>query len=133
VPALFRIEVVAGLARRGHDPAARERLVDALLALPSEIVTLGPRSATRIARLAAQAKLRATGACYAWLALHRGLPLVTPDRRSCAAPLGGLYSFRSRTPAGPYFAPAPLSSFASSPFACISVTMSHPPRNFPFT
>ncbi len=32
-----------------------------------------------------------------------------------------------------YFTPAALSSLASSPFACISVTMSQPPTNLPFT
>jgi small-conductance mechanosensitive channel len=32
-----------------------------------------------------------------------------------------------------YFTPAALSSFASSPLSCISVTMSQPPTNLPFT
>jgi predicted nucleic acid-binding protein len=79
VPAIFHVEVVAALARRGHDAIAAERLVDAILSPPAEVVTLGPRRAARIARYAASFGLRAADACYAWVASHRGLPLVTLD------------------------------------------------------
>ncbi len=79
VPALFVPEVVAALARRGHDAAAAERLVLALTAAPAEIVTLGPRRAFGVARFAARSGLRAADACYAWLAWRRGIDLVTLD------------------------------------------------------
>jgi predicted nucleic acid-binding protein len=79
VPAIFRIEVVAALARRGHDAAGAERLVDALLASPAETVTLGPRTASRVARFAARHRLRAADACYASIAFRRGVPLITLD------------------------------------------------------
>jgi len=90
VPAIFRIEIVAGLARRGHDALAVEHLVDALLVPPAESLTLGPRRATLIARFAARHRLRAADACYAWIASHRGVPLVTLDEELVRRSPGGL-------------------------------------------
>ena len=63
VPSLFGIEVVAGLTRRGHDAAGAEAFVDALLAPPSETITLGPVRAAMIRRTAAASRLRAADAC----------------------------------------------------------------------
>jgi len=90
VPALFPVEVIAALARRGHDPAAAERLVDALVAPPCEVVSLGPRRAALVARFAARHRLRAADACYAWLAWRRGLPLVTLDEEMVRRAPGAL-------------------------------------------
>lgn len=88
VPALFRIEVVAGLARRGHDVTAAERLVEALLAPPAETLTIGPRRAAAISRFAGLARLRAADACYVWTASTRRVPLVTLDEEMVARSLG---------------------------------------------
>ena len=90
VPALFGIEVVAALARRGHDPIAVEQLVDALVAPPAESLTLGPRRAKLVARFAARHRLRAADACYAWIASLRGVPLVTLDEEVLRRSPGGL-------------------------------------------
>ena len=79
VPALFCIEVVAGLVRRGHDDDAAERFAGELVAAPAETVTIGARRATSIARYAGRARLRAADACYAWIASRRNLALVTLD------------------------------------------------------
>jgi len=79
VPAIFGIEVVSALARRGHDAAAAERLVAALATDPAQTLVLGPRRSASIARFAARYRLRAADACYAWIAFRRGLALVTLD------------------------------------------------------
>jgi predicted nucleic acid-binding protein len=79
VPSIFGIEVVAGLTRRGHDVAAAEAFVDALLSPPSESITIGPVRAAMIRRTAAASRLRAADACYVWAAQRRGLALCTLD------------------------------------------------------
>ncbi len=43
VPAIFVPEVVAALARRGHDSGAAERFAVALIATQANVVTIGPR------------------------------------------------------------------------------------------
>ena len=88
VPAIFAIEVVAALARRGHDVAAAEAFVDALTATPSETITIGPVRAAKIRRAAAAHRLRAADACYVWLAQRRGLPLCTLDDEILARSIG---------------------------------------------
>jgi predicted nucleic acid-binding protein len=88
VPSLFGIEVVAGLARRGHDAAGAEAFVDALLAPPSEAITIGPVRAAMIRRTAAASRLRAADACYVWTAQRRGLALCTLDADILARSVG---------------------------------------------
>jgi predicted nucleic acid-binding protein len=79
VPDLFRVEVIAGLARRG-EPTELLDTVDALVrgprfyACPLDEDLLG--EAVRVARLA---RLRAYDAVYVALALARGEPLFTLD------------------------------------------------------
>ncbi len=79
VPELFRVEVIAGLARRG-EPTELLDAVDALVRGPRFYAfrldedLLG--EAVRVARLA---RLRAYDAVYVALALGRGEPLFTLD------------------------------------------------------
>lgn len=70
VPALFRVEVVAALARRG-EPAALVDTVDAI-AQDAELLA----HATEVAR---RARLRAYDAVYVTLALRRRQPILTLD------------------------------------------------------
>ena len=88
VPTLFGIEVVAGLARRGHDPGAAEAFVVALLSPPSQSITIGPIRAALIRRTAATMRLRAADACYVWVAQRRGLALCTLDREILVRSVG---------------------------------------------
>ena len=88
VPSLFGIEVVAGLTRRGHDAAGAEAFVDALLAPPSETITLGPVRAAMIRRTAAASRLRAADACYVWTAQRRSLALCTLDAEILTRSIG---------------------------------------------
>lgn len=88
VPAIFGIEVVAGLARRGHDVAAAEAYVDALTLAPAETMTIGPIRAAKIRQTAAALRLRAADACYVWSAQRRGLALCTLDGEMLSRSLG---------------------------------------------
>ena len=88
VPAIFGIEVVAGLARRGHDAAAAEAFVDALTSAPAVTITIGPIRAVKIRRSAAALRLRAADACYVWTAQRRGLALCTLDGELLSRSLG---------------------------------------------
>ncbi len=88
VPAIFGIEVVAGLTRRGHDREASEAFADALTSTPNETITIGPVRAARIRRTAAAFRLRAADACYVWTAQRRGLSLCTLDDEIIARSLG---------------------------------------------
>jgi len=90
VPAIFGVEIVAALARRGHDWTAAARLVGALVAPPGEVVTLGPRRAVLMASFAARHRLRAADACYAWIASRRNAPLITLDEEMVRRLPGGL-------------------------------------------
>jgi predicted nucleic acid-binding protein len=78
VPAIFRIEVAASLARVGFTSEQVERFVGAFLARAT-VVTIGPVRAARIERLAVATRLRAADAIYVWLAARDGIPLVTAD------------------------------------------------------
>jgi len=79
VPELFRVEVIAGLARRGEPPELMDA-VDALVrgprfcTWPLDQELLG--EAVRVARIA---RLRAYDAVYVALALARGEPILTLD------------------------------------------------------
>ena len=82
VPAIFLPEVASALARRGWSLGDVDRALSAIVPTASHaIVTVGPRAAARVARLAVLAKLRAADAVYAWVAMSRGLPLCTLDRK----------------------------------------------------
>jgi predicted nucleic acid-binding protein len=78
VPAIFRIEVASALARAMFTPAQVARFVGAFVARAT-IVTIGPRRAIRIERVAIATRLRAADAMYVWLAAREGIPLVTGD------------------------------------------------------
>ena len=78
VPALFSVEVTAGLTRSGVPADRVARFVTQLVA-GADVVTLGPKRAAQIARVAGQTRLRAADATYAWVAGREGVPLVTAD------------------------------------------------------
>lgn len=79
VPALFRVEVVAALARRGESDEALE-LVDALVQGPRfHAVDVDAALLGEAARVARRARLRAYDAVYAALALLKAAPLYTLD------------------------------------------------------
>ncbi|HEY6461456.1 MAG TPA: type II toxin-antitoxin system VapC family toxin [Polyangiaceae bacterium] len=78
VPAIFDVEVVSALARRGVSAAGIERFFEAHFAT-RRLVTLGPRAARAARAVAANTQLRAADAFYVWVAAREGLPLVTLD------------------------------------------------------
>lgn len=84
VPALFRVEVLAALARRGE----REEVLDAVDALVSgprfHSIAVEPSLLRRAAIVARAARLRAYDAVYAALALERSAALVTLDGDVCS-------------------------------------------------
>jgi predicted nucleic acid-binding protein len=79
VPAIFDAEVTSTLVRAGASPRNARRYLEQDLA-SRQLVTLGPRAARAISRVAARARLRAADACYVWVASARGLRLVTLDQ-----------------------------------------------------
>jgi predicted nucleic acid-binding protein len=78
VPSLFRLEVLAALARRGE---ARELLdtVDALVCGPRFYPVPTDELVERAVDVARKARLRAFDAIYAALSLSRGAVLMTMD------------------------------------------------------
>jgi predicted nucleic acid-binding protein len=79
VPALFRIEVVAALARRG-EPAAFVDTVDAIAQGPRfHAVALDADLLAHATEVARGARLRAYDAVYVTLALRRRQPILTLD------------------------------------------------------
>jgi predicted nucleic acid-binding protein len=78
VPAIFDIEVVSALVRRGASPASVERFFEKHFA-SRKLVTIGPRAARAARLIASSTRLRAADALYVWLAAREGLPLVTAD------------------------------------------------------
>lgn len=78
VPAIFEIEVVSALVRRGAAPASVERFFEKHFG-SREIVTIGPRAARAARAMASSTRLRAADALYVWVAAREGLPLVTAD------------------------------------------------------
>ncbi len=80
VPALFRVEVIAALARRGESDHLLD-LVDALIRGPRFYAC--PMDAALLdeaAIVARQARLRGYDAIYVALAISRNAPLFTLDR-----------------------------------------------------
>lgn len=79
VPAVFRIEVIAALARRGEPPELLD-LVDALVRGPRfHAAALDARRIERAVDVARSAGLRAYDALYLALALELDAPLLTLD------------------------------------------------------
>lgn len=79
VPELFRVEVVAGLARRGESDELLD-VVDALVRGPRFTpCTLDGDLLEKAVQVARLARLRAYDAVYVALALLRGEPLYTLD------------------------------------------------------
>lgn len=79
VPALFRVEVLAALARRGESAELLD-LIDAIVRGPRYwAAPLDAALLDRAARVAREARLRAYDAVYVALALERGVPLCTLD------------------------------------------------------
>ncbi len=78
VPAIFEIEVVSALARRGAAPASIEQFFEKHFG-SRQLVAIGPRAARAARAIASSTRLRAADALYVWLAAREGLPLVTAD------------------------------------------------------
>ncbi len=78
VPAIFDFEVTSALVRGQASPASARRYLERDLAA-RKLITIGPRAARAISAVAAKTRLRAADAAYVWVAVSRGLPLVTLD------------------------------------------------------
>jgi len=78
VPAIFDVEVVSALVRRGAAPAGVNRFFEAHFTT-RRLVTIGPRAARAARAVAMPTRLRAADALYVWVAAREGLPLVTLD------------------------------------------------------
>jgi predicted nucleic acid-binding protein len=78
-PAIFSVEIAAALVRRGEAAAAVNDYVDALEAVATRIVTIGPRGARSIRGIAMACSLRAADATYVWVAARAGATLCTLD------------------------------------------------------
>ncbi len=93
VPELFRVEVIAGLSRRG-EPAELLDTVDAVIRGPRFFACpLDAELIQRAVDVARIAHLRAYDAVYVALALLRGQPLLTLDAEvaeRCGASFEGL-------------------------------------------
>ena len=80
VPATFAIEVAGVLGRAGLPEADIRAFLDALTRSPHEVVTLGPKRARLIGKVAVATKLRGVDAVYVWLAAREGVPVCTLDQ-----------------------------------------------------
>jgi predicted nucleic acid-binding protein len=78
VPAIFDIEVTSALVRAQASAASAKRYLERDLDA-RRLVTIGPRAARAISAVAAKTRLRAADAAYVWVAVSRGLVLVTLD------------------------------------------------------
>jgi predicted nucleic acid-binding protein len=83
VPALFDIEVVAALARRGLEPMRVAGFLTRHLA-QRRLVTIGPRAIRGANRIVGLTRLRAADALYVWVAAREELPLITLDQEVLA-------------------------------------------------
>ncbi|MCS7350620.1 MAG: PIN domain-containing protein [Anaerolineae bacterium] len=80
-PVLLLAEVAGAIARRTGAPELGHRAVEGLLRVPNlRLVSLDRRLGRKMARLAADLRLRGADAAYVALAVHLGLPLVTWDQ-----------------------------------------------------
>ena len=96
VPAIFDVEVVSALVRRGIPHARVELFLQEHLA-SRRLITIGPRAATAVRRIVGATRLRAADAFYVWVAAREGLELVTLDQEVIArAPLSGVIAVLPR-------------------------------------
>ena len=94
VPAIFELEVVSALVRRGI-PSARVALFFERHFAARQVVTVGPRAVRAARDVVGLTSLRAADALYVWLASREGVPLVTADREVLGrAPLAGAVAIR---------------------------------------
>ncbi len=90
VPAIFDIEVVSALVRRGVAPSSVARFFDKHF-FSRTVVTIGPRAVRAVRGVVGVTRLRAADALYVWLAGRESLPLVTGDGEMLdRAPLAGV-------------------------------------------
>ena len=78
VPAIFDVEIVAALVRRGAPPARVAAFLDTHFS-SRILVAIGPRAVRAVRAVVNVTRLRAADAMYVWLAARDGLPLVTTD------------------------------------------------------
>jgi predicted nucleic acid-binding protein len=78
VPAIFDVEVVSALVRRGAPPARVAAFFEQHFGSRT-LVTIGPRAALAARAVVSATRLRAADALYVWLAARESLPLVTAD------------------------------------------------------
>jgi predicted nucleic acid-binding protein len=94
VPAIFDLEVVAALVRRGADPARVTAFFEKHFASRT-LVTVGPRAVRSTRAVLASTRLRAADALYVWVAAREGLSLVTDDTEILQrAALAGVHAMR---------------------------------------
>lgn len=79
VPAIFDVEVVAALVRRGVSASSIGRFLEKHFAT-RQLVTIGPRATRAVRALIGVTRMRAADALYVWVAAREGLPLVTLDK-----------------------------------------------------
>jgi predicted nucleic acid-binding protein len=78
VPAIFDVEVIAALVRRGAAPTNVAAFFEKHFASRT-LVTIGPRAVRAARAVVGITRLRAADALYVWLATREALPLVTAD------------------------------------------------------
>ena len=78
VPAIFDLEVMAALVRRGAAPSRVALFIERHFASRT-LVTIGPKAARAVQSVIGLTRLRAADALYVWIAAREGLPLVTVD------------------------------------------------------
>lgn len=83
VPAIFDIEVVSALTRRGVEPTRVAGFLARHLA-QLRVVTIGPRAIRGANRILGLTRLRVADALYVWVAAREELPLVTLDQEVLA-------------------------------------------------
>ena len=90
VPAIFDIEVVSALVRRGVAPSSVAGFFDKHF-MSRTLVTIGPRAVRAVRSVVGLTRLRAADALYVWLAARESLPLITADLEVIQrAPLAGV-------------------------------------------
>ncbi len=93
VPAIFDVEVISALVRRGANLESVSLFFDRHLS-NRRVVTLGPGAALAVRSVVGLTRLRAADAFYVWVAMREGLPLVTADQEVVArAHLAGVQTF----------------------------------------
>jgi predicted nucleic acid-binding protein len=90
VPAIFDIEVIAALTRRGLETKRVAGFLTQHLS-QRKLINIGPRAIRGVNRILGLTRLRAADALYVWVAAREELPLVTLDEEVLArASLAGV-------------------------------------------